>query len=147
MAPAICGGHFYLVEGLANVSTHGYHEGMKIYKPLSNCLSPLEVTLRLRVREPRRGRGGNPRRARVRAVPNDNPVGRWTCVVDKENYPNSDWFNFLEAHPSDAWKFVVFRISNYNFDQGISLGDCVMLNKEQATQLRDRLNELLKEME
>lgn len=82
----------------------------------------------------------------------DDPSGCWICHVDK-NINKHNAYPFLEVHRSAPFyymkpeeRYVVFRISNYIF-KGITLGECVLLNKEQVTQIRDHLNELLQEME
>ena len=67
---------------------------------------------------------------------------RWFCsVVDDEI--DSSYHNFLEMryHSGDN-KYVVFRVS-----YGHQLGECTMLNKKQLTEIRNRINVMLEQME
>ncbi len=65
-----------------------------------------------------------------------------------------DSFNFLEVHKSFAWecnpdrdlKLAVFRIGLYVSEHRLQIGDCVLLDKTQLTEVRDRINAMLEEM-
>ena len=90
----------------------------------------------------------------------NNPHGLWCCAVDSDpaNMERDDdgemrpaFTAFIEVHRSTVWekhKKVVFRISEVNYwGDRMQLGECVLLDKEGVTQVRDLLNALLEEME
>lgn len=77
--------------------------------------------------------------------PEDSEIGPWTCSYEnREENPMRDVYaEFLEVHRSSSGsKKVVVRVSEFNYG-AIALGSCVLLDKVQITQLRDRLNQYL----
>lgn len=89
--------------------------------------------------------------------------GRWTCALDRLDHEGRS-HNVLEVHKGCAWREAhvpawhesshpfsenkaVFRVSSYSVYQGVQLGDCVILNKDQMVQIRDMLNNLIQEIE
>jgi hypothetical protein len=90
--------------------------------------------------------------------------GQWHCVVDKTD-SNAEYFHVLEIHKGSTWVSLedldtqprtyergyknkaVVRVSEYSKYQGIRLGQCALLTKEQMVQVRDLLNEMIAEAE
>ncbi len=64
----------------------------------------------------------------------DLQVGPWYCATRFDD--------FLEVHQSDRLDGVVVRVSWFA-SREIRLGRCVILDRQKATQVRDRLNELI----
>ncbi len=64
----------------------------------------------------------------------DLEVGPWYCATE--------FHDFLEVHQSDRGDGIVVRVSWFT-SRDLRLGRCVILDRQKATQVRDRLNELL----
>lgn len=94
--------------------------------------------------------------------------GRWSCCVDNPNagvdLPDREYkfFNMLEVHKGCAWRDaedvldnpkpfseskVVFRVSRFNPTNGIALGDCAILNRDQIVEVRDLLSSMIEEID
>ena len=76
--------------------------------------------------------------------PKENPNGLWLCSSPLDD--PKDYVNFLEVHKSATGTKAVFRVSAYNgFQSRLQLGECAILDCNQLTQVRDRINALLEE--
>ncbi len=77
--------------------------------------------------------------------PQQMDTGPWHCMCIEDDDYHSD---FLEVHLSATGRGVVFRVSlfqgSYGEEDGdIRLGSCAIMDREKATAVRDRLNEIL----
>lgn len=85
--------------------------------------------------------------------------GRWNCSSD--SFPNfgpqsgepAIFYNVLEVHKAPTWntpsceKKALVRVSEYSKWNGVSLQECVLLNKDQMEELRDLLDSMIHEIE
>lgn len=82
-------------------------------------------------------------------------IGPWHCVTMRDGDEHADFLElFLEVHGSHRGDGIVFRVSkvapHWKGEEGayaINLGECAILTREGAIGVRDRLTELIENLE